>query len=71
MQRMLYKKTPVSDPEVVWMLSAYKDHDGKFKAIIMRDYFISKAIEDCPYVEVKLNKLRPFKEDYNKLFCKV
>lgn len=71
MQRMLYKKTPISDPEVVWMLNAYKDHDGKFKAIIMRDYLISQAIEENPYSEVKLNKLRPFTEDYNKVFCKV
>jgi hypothetical protein len=68
MQRMLYKKTSTSNPEVVWMLNAYKDHDGKFKAIIMRNYLISQAIEENPYVEVKLNKLRPFTEDYNNLF---
>jgi hypothetical protein len=52
------------------MLNAYKDHDGKFKAIIMRNYDISNAIMECPYVEVKLNKLRPLASDYNSIFCK-
>lgn len=67
---MIYKKDVNSDPEVVWMLNAYKDHDGKFKALIMRNYDISNAIMECPYVEVKLNKLRPLTSDYNSIFCK-
>jgi hypothetical protein len=70
MTKMIYKKDVNSDPEVVWMLNAYKDHDGKFKAIIMRNYDISNAIMECPYVEVKLNKLRPLASDYNSIFCK-
>jgi hypothetical protein len=70
MTKMIYKKDTNSNPEVVWMLNAYKDHDGKFKAIIMRNYNISKSIVECPYVEVKLNKLRPFPSDYNSIFCK-
>lgn len=67
MQKMLYKKTANSDPELVWMLTAYKS-DGKFKAIIMRNYDISPAISDMPYMEVSLNKLRPLVKDYNALF---
>ena len=67
MIKMIYKKNSNSDPEVVWMLNAYKDHDGKLKAIIMRNYNISNGVE-CPYVEVKLNKLRPLTSDYNKIF---
>ena len=68
MIKMIYKKNDNSDPEVVWMLNAYKDHDGKLKAIIMRDYNISNGIKECPYVEVKLNKLRPLTSDYNSIF---
>lgn len=67
MQKMLYKKSPKSDHEVVWMLNAYP-RDGKLKAIIMRDYEISEAIKQYPYVEVELNKLRPLTEDYNRIF---
>ena len=68
MVKMVYKKDSKSEPEIVWMLNAYKDHDGKFKAIIMRNYEISNAIKENPYNEVKLNKLRPLTTDYNKIF---
>jgi hypothetical protein len=67
-QRMIYKKTINSDPEIVWLINAYKDNNGKFKAIIMRNYDISKAISNMPYQEVLLNKLRPEINFYNNIF---
>lgn len=68
MVKMVYKKDSKSDPEIVWMINAYKDHDNKLKAIIMRNYDLSPAIKEYPYVEVGLNRLRPLTSDYNKIF---
>lgn len=68
MMKMIYKKNPNSDPETVMMINAYRGHDGKLKAIIMRDYDISQNVENMPYEEVKLNKLRPFPDDFNRIF---
>ncbi len=71
MQRMIYKKTSKSDPEIVWMVNAYEDEGGHLMAIIMRNYDISKNIKENPYSIVKLNRLRPFTTDYNNLFHKM
>lgn len=73
MQKMLYKKTAKSDPEVVWMLNAYCDAaNGKLKAIIMRMHAnaIPNGWDSMPYDVVKLSKLRPVAEDFNKVFAK-
>lgn len=72
MQKMLYKKNGCSQPEVVWMLSSYKGNDGKLKAVIMRDLPNINPLDwsTCPYDEVKLNRLRPLVEDFNKVFAK-
>lgn len=72
MQKMLYKKNVNATPEVVWMLNAYKGTDGKLKAVIMRNLpnIDPMAWNTCPYDEVKLNHLRPFVEDFNKVFTK-
>lgn len=69
MQKMLYIKRPESQPETVWMLSAFKDHDNKLKAIIMHDPDSASAWKDMPYEVVKLNKLRPTPSDFNKVFA--
>ena len=73
MQKMLYKKTAKSDLEVVWMLNAYCDAaDGKLKAVIMRKLpnVIPNGWDSMPYDIVKLSKLRPMAEDFNKVFAK-
>ena len=73
MQKMLYKKTAKSDPEVVWMLNAYYDAaDGKLKAVIMRKLpnAIPNGWDLMPYDIVKLSKLRPMAKDFNKVFAR-
>lgn len=75
MQRMVYKKNSgLEEGEVVWMVSAYRGHDGKLKAIIMRDTKSSDGGSNSwktnPYDEVKLTKLRPLPEDFNKVFAR-
>lgn len=72
MQKMLYKKNANSDPEIVWMLSTYKSFDNKLKAIIMRNNPNAEpnSWDFNPYDEVKLSKLRPLTEDFNKVFAK-
>lgn len=72
MQKMLYKKSADSDPEIVWMLSAYKGLDNKLKAIIMRNNPNTEpnGWDFNPYDEVKLSRLRPLNEDFNKVFAK-
>ena len=72
MQKMFYKKNGNSDPELVWMLNAYRSTDGKLKAVIMRNLpnIDPMSWSACPYDEVKLNKLRPSVEDFNKVFAK-
>lgn len=68
MQKMMYKKRPESQVETVWMLNAFKDGDSKLKAIIMHDPNSANAWKDMPYEVVKLSKLRPTVEDFNKVF---
>lgn len=72
MQKMLYKKNADSDPEIVWMLNAYKALDGHLKAVIMRKLpnDVPNSWNSMPYDEVKLSRLRPLPEDYNKVFAK-
>lgn len=72
MQKMIYKPNHNSQGEIVWMLNAYRAPDGKLKAIIMRQ---NPKVEPngwdfMPYDEVKLSKLRPTTEDYNKVFAR-
>ena len=73
MQKMLYKKNANSTPEVVWMINAYKALDGHLKAVIMRKLpnVEPNGWDSMPYDEVKLSRLRPFVEDYNKVFAKI
>ena len=72
MQKMIYKKNAESTGEVIWMLNAYKGADGKLKAVIMRQNpnVTPNGWDWNPYEEVKLAKLRPLAEDYNKVFAK-
>lgn len=69
MQKMLYIKRPESQPETVWMLNAFKDHDNKLKAIIMHNPDLALAWKDMPYEIVKLSKLRPTTSDFNTVFA--
>ena len=49
--------------------SAYRSSDGKLKAVIMRKHH-GNSWDNCnPYDEVKLTKLRPTTEDFNKVFA--
>ena len=70
MQKMIYKKNPESQGEIVWMLNSFKDNDNKLKAIIMHDPNSANAWKDMPYEVVKLCKLRPTTIDFNKVFGK-
>lgn len=71
MQKMLFRKSENSDPEIVWMLNAYRGHDGKLKAVIMRKDpdAVPNGWDTFPYEEVELSRLRPLPKDYNKVFC--
>lgn len=69
MQRMIYKKNPGVEGEIVWMINAYKGGDGKLKATIMRN-IDNNSWNVNPYDEVKLTKLRPLPEDFNKVFAR-
>ena len=68
MQKMIYKKTPESQGEVVIMMSSYKGLDGKLKATIMHDPNHAVAWREMPYEEVKLNRLRPTDEFFESVF---
>lgn len=68
MQKMIYKKNPNSQGEIVWMLNAFKDNDDKLKAVIMHDPDSANAWKNMPYEVVKLSKLMPTVADFNKVF---
>jgi len=69
MQRMIYKKNPGAEGEIVWMINAYKGADNKLKATIMRN-IDNNSWDVNPYDEVKLTKLRPLPEDFNNVFAR-
>ena len=79
MQKMLYWKTDSyrdsatpspDDLETVWMVSADSEN-GMMKAIIMRNDpgETPNGWDSFPYETVKLSRLRPLPEDFNKVFC--
>lgn len=67
MQRMIYKKHANSDPEIVWLINTVV-YEGGLYGIIMRDYMTIPSLETNPYDKVKLTRLRPLPEDFNKCF---
>lgn len=71
MQKMLFRRSENSDPEIVWMLNAYRGHDGKLKAVIMRKDpdATPNGWDSDPYTEVDLSRLRPLPWDYNEVFA--
>jgi hypothetical protein len=70
MKKMIYKKNPNSQGEIVIVMNTYKGMDNKLKAIIMHDPNSAVAWKDMPYEEVKLSKLRPM-EDFKTLIEKL
>lgn len=67
MQRMIYKKHSKSHPEIVWLMGTCI-YEGTLCGIIMRNYIQIPSIETNPYEKVKLTRLKPLTEDFNKCF---
>ena len=68
-QKMIYKKRPESAGEVVILLGTFKGTvDNKLYATIMHNPDSAVCWKDMPYEVVKLNRLRPTTEDFNKVF---
>lgn len=67
MQKMIFKKTPKSDPEIVWLVGTCI-YEGTIMGIIMRDYMTIPSLENNPYEKVKMTRLKPLPEDFNRCF---
>lgn len=67
MQKMIFKKHANSDPEIVWLMGTCI-YEGTLYGIIMRNYVQIPSIETNPYDKVKLTRLKPLTEDFNKCF---